>query len=85
MLHFDIESLPFRCKLGTLVSYAETTWKDKTEFMKNIIIVNMKIVIQYYAVLIPLWDTPRYNTDLDIEQSCCGSQIFFYHKILQRN
>ena len=30
------------------------------------------------------YSIPPYNTDLDITQSCCGSQ-FFYHGILQRN
>ena len=31
-----------------------------------------------------LYNTPPYNTDMDITQLCCGSQ-FFYHGFLQRN
>ena len=31
-----------------------------------------------------LYNTPRYNMDLDITQPC-GSQFFFYHGILQKN
>ena len=37
------------------------------------------------ATVQSLYNTPCYNTDLDITQPCCGSLQNFHDGILQRN
>ena len=44
----------------------------------------MNIYFMIYRVQ-SLYNMPHYKTDLDITRSCCGSLIFHYRGILQRN
>ena len=46
----------------------------------------MNLIIRYFCISVrkhitalvwSLYNTPLYNTDLDIIPSCCGSKVFF--------
>ena len=82
-LEADILSLVcvYKCEFVTfpLVSWVRCgTWLYRFLIFAPLLTLYMSSrLLSFYSIL-------PYNADLDITQSCCGSQ-FFYHGILQRN
>ena len=54
---------------GGLVVGTQNNQPSKTALLKS------QHTVQYFYNTPSLYNTPHYNTDLDITQSCCGSQI----------